>query len=148
MFHKIKNKNKKHFCKSCLQCFSSKNVLTKDNELGLKINAAKSSVKLEKGTIKFKNIFKQILFSFKIFCDTWCILSKVESCAGSCSKQYQDHIPCSFAYKFVCLDDNFSKPIVFYRGKNAASKFIETILEKVMKKYFNKNFIMAEEEEE
>ena len=146
MFHKIKNKNK-YFCKSCLQCFSSKNVLTKDNELGLKINAAQSSVKLEKGTIKFKNIFKQILFSFKI-CDTGCISSKVESCAGSRSKQYQDHIPCSFAYKLVCLDDNFSKPIVFYRGKTAASKFIETILEKVMKKYFNKNFIMAEEEEE
>ena len=28
MFHKTKNKNKKYFCKSCLQCFSSKNVLT------------------------------------------------------------------------------------------------------------------------
>ena len=26
MFHKTKNKNKKYFCKSCLQCFSSKNV--------------------------------------------------------------------------------------------------------------------------
>ena len=28
MFHKRKNKNKKYFCKSCLQCFSSKIVLT------------------------------------------------------------------------------------------------------------------------
>ena len=28
MFHKTRNKNKKYFCKSCLQCFSSKNVLT------------------------------------------------------------------------------------------------------------------------
>ena len=28
MLHKTKNKNKKYFCKSCLQCFSSKNVLT------------------------------------------------------------------------------------------------------------------------
>ena len=27
MFRKTKNENKKHFCKSCLQCFSSKNVL-------------------------------------------------------------------------------------------------------------------------
>ena len=27
MFHKTKNKNKKYFCKSCLQCFSKKNVL-------------------------------------------------------------------------------------------------------------------------
>ena len=30
MFHKAKNKNKKYFCKSCLWCFSSKNVLTKN----------------------------------------------------------------------------------------------------------------------
>ena len=28
MLHKTKNKNKKYFRKSCLQCFSSKNVLT------------------------------------------------------------------------------------------------------------------------
>ena len=26
MFHKTKNENKKWFCKSCLQCFSSENV--------------------------------------------------------------------------------------------------------------------------
>ena len=28
MFQKTKNKNKIYFCKSCLQCFSSKHVLT------------------------------------------------------------------------------------------------------------------------
>ena len=27
MFHKSKNKNKEYYCKSCLQCYSSKNVL-------------------------------------------------------------------------------------------------------------------------
>ena len=27
MFNKTKHKNRKHFCKSCLQCFSSENVL-------------------------------------------------------------------------------------------------------------------------
>ena len=32
MFHKTKIKNKKWFCKSCLQCFSSKNVLIKHKE--------------------------------------------------------------------------------------------------------------------
>ena len=29
MFHKTKNENKKWFCTSCLQCFSSENVLIK-----------------------------------------------------------------------------------------------------------------------
>ena len=45
-FHKTKNKNKKWFCKSCLQCFSSEIVLTKHKENYLSVNG-KQSVKLE-----------------------------------------------------------------------------------------------------
>ena len=59
MFHKTKNKNKKWFCKSCLQCFSSKKVLTEHKEDCLSING-KQSVKVEEGTIEFENYFKQI----------------------------------------------------------------------------------------
>ena len=50
MFHKTKNKNKKHFQKSCLQCFSSKNVLKKHKKVCLSINDAQFVI-LEKGTI-------------------------------------------------------------------------------------------------
>ena len=50
-FHKTKNKNKKYFCKSSLQCFSRKNVLTEHKEVCLSINGAQS-VRLEKGTTK------------------------------------------------------------------------------------------------
>ena len=49
-----KIKNKKPFCKSCLQCFSSENVLIKLKEDFLSING-KESVKLEKGIIEFEN---------------------------------------------------------------------------------------------
>ena len=66
MFHKTKNKNKKWFCKSCLQCFSSENVLIKHKENCLSING-KQSVKLEEGIIKFKNYFKyQFLLKFML----------------------------------------------------------------------------------
>ena len=85
MFHKTKNKNKKYFCKSCLQCFSSKNVLI-DHKVCLSINGAQS-VRLEKGTIKFKNAFKQIQVSFKFYSDFECVLTRAESYEGSCSKQ-------------------------------------------------------------
>ena len=63
-----------------------------------------------------------------------------------------DHVPCSFAYKIVCIDDKFSKPIVVYKGENAAYEFIKAILEeykycqKIMKKHFKKDLIMSEEE--
>ena len=43
-------------------------------------------------------------------------------------KKHHDHIPCSYAYKVVCIDDRFSKAIVAYRGKNAAYEFIKAIL--------------------
>ena len=47
MFHKTKNKSEKYFCKSRLQCFSGKNVLTEHKEVCLSINVAQS-VRLEK----------------------------------------------------------------------------------------------------
>ena len=43
-------------------------------------------------------------------------------------KECQDHIPYSFAYKVVCIDDRFTKPIVVYIGENAAYEFIKAIL--------------------
>ena len=153
MFHKTRKKYKKYFGKSCLQCFSSKNVLTKHKEVCLSINGAQS-VRLERGTIEFKNYFKQIPVPFEIYADSECNLKSVESYEGSYSKKYQDHIPCSFAYNLVCVDDELIKPIVVFRGENAAYKFIEAILKeyqyckKAMKKHFNKNLIMSEKEEE
>ena len=85
MFHKTKNKNKKYFCRSCLQCFSSKNVLTEHKEDCLSING-KQSVKVEEGTIEFENYFKQIPVPFKIYADFECNLEKVESYEGSYTK--------------------------------------------------------------
>ena len=35
-------------------------------------------------------------------------------------EKYHEHVPCSYAYKVVCVDDRFSKSIVVYRGSNAA----------------------------
>ena len=72
MFHKTKTKNKKWFCKSCLLCFSSENVLTKHKEDCLSING-KQSVKLEKRIIKSENYFKQIPVPFKVYADFECI---------------------------------------------------------------------------
>ena len=59
IFLRTKNKNKKCFCRSCLQCFSSESVLIKHEENCLSINN-KQSVKLEKGIVEFENYFNQI----------------------------------------------------------------------------------------
>ena len=78
MFHKTKNKNKKWFCRNCLQCFSSENILIKHKEDCLSINGVQS-VKVEERTIEFKNYFKQISVPFKIYANFEFNLKGVES---------------------------------------------------------------------
>ena len=83
MIHKTKNENKKYFCKSCLQCFSSKILLTERKGVCLSINEAQS-VRLEKGKTEIKNYFKQILVLFKVYAYFEC--ESVESYDSSYSK--------------------------------------------------------------
>ena len=100
--------------------------------------------------MSLKSILNKNQFHSKFFADFECNLKSVESYEGSYSKKYQGHILCRFAYKLVCVDDKFTKPIVVSRG---AYKFVKAILKeygycrKVMNKHFNKNLIMSEEEE-
>ena len=115
----------------------------------IKING-KQPVKLISGSIKFKNYFKQLTVSFKIYTDFECNVKRVKcSDRGKntlFTEKDQDRIPCSYAYKVVCADDKFSKPVVLYRGKNAVYRFIDSILKEydhfreVTKKYFFKKF--------
>ena len=82
------------------------------------------------------------------------VSNSVESCQSSYSKKCQDHVRCCFAYKLICVDDEFTKPIIIFRSANGAYKFIEPIFKefkyckKVMKKHFNKNSFMSEKGEQ
>ena len=130
MSNKTKNKNKKYFCKCCLQCFNSEIFLVEHKENCLIING-KKSVKLKRGSINFKNYFKQLPVPFTIYADFERILKGVKSSDknnGSYTEKYQDHIPCSFAYKVACIDKRFSKKVVVYRRKNSVYRLIEAIL--------------------
>ena len=113
--------NKKWLCKSCLQCFSSENILIKHKEICLSVNG-RQAVKLEEGIIKLENYFKQIPVPFKIYFER--NLKKIKCNRGSYTEKYQYHIPCSCAYKIVCIDDRFSKPTIIYRGRQKCSLWI------------------------
>ena len=151
MFHKTKNENKKWFCRSCLQCFRSENVLIRHKEDCLGISG-KQSVNLEKDIIEFENHFKKLPVPFKIYADFECNLRGVEIYESSYTKKYHEYVPCRYAFKVACIDDRFSKSIVVFRAKNAAYEFIKAVLEehkyckKIIKEHFNKNLIMTEEE--
>ena len=120
MCNKTKNKNKKYFSKCCLQCFSSENVL-KEHKENLFIINGEQNVKLKSGSFSFKNYFKQLPAPFKIYADFECIFKKVEcdSIKNNCSytEIYQSHLPCSFAYKVVCIDNKYSKRCSLQRKK-------------------------------
>ena len=132
MFNKPIYSGKKYFFKNCLQCFSSEKILSEHKEDCLVING-KKSVKLESGFISFKNYSKQIPVPFKIYAKFECILEKVDgdivcSSNSSYTRKYQNHVPCSFGYKVVCVDNKFSKKIVLYRGKDAFMNLLNQVL--------------------
>ena len=129
-FTKQKIKNGNYFCNSCPQCFSSKNVLTEHIKVCLSINGAQS-VRFEKGMIKFKDYFKQVPVPFKTYADFECNLKSIESYEGSYRKKYQDHVPCNFAYKIICVDDKFIKPIVVFQAEIVAYEFVQEFLKLV-----------------
>ena len=91
MYNKTKSKNKKNFCKYCLQYFSSGKILKK--------------------TI---SCFKQLAVPFKIYADFEYLLKGVKISNkknSSHTEKYQDHIPCSFAYKLFVLTINSVKEL-------------------------------------
>ena len=146
MFSETKCKNKKHFCRYCLQCFSSESVLMEHKVICSEINS-KHSVELKIGSNKFKMYFKQIALPFKIYADFESLFEELQTKDRdkntSYTEKHQGHIPCSFAYKVICTDDKFSKPDVLYKGKNEVNIFIKVILEeyhykKMIKNHFNK----------
>ena len=70
---------------------------------------------------KFKYYFKQLAVPFKIYTGFECNVkggkSNDKNNNASYTRKYQDHIPCSFAYNFGCINDRFTKKVALYRGK-------------------------------
>ena len=72
----------------------------------------------------------------------------------SYTNKFQKHIACSYGYKLVCVDDKFSKAFKIYLGKDGVYNFINNIIKEikyrsdVMKKHFNKEFVMTKEDNE
>ena len=112
MFHKTKNKNKKWFCKSCLQCFNSEHVLIKHREDCLSING-QQSINLEKGTIEFKNYFKQLPVPFKIYADFECNLRDVECYEGSYTKNIMNMFLVIMLINMLVLMMNIVSQLLF-----------------------------------
>ena len=78
MFSRTKHKDKKHYCMSCLQNFTTEEILSNHKKQCLLINGCQA-VKYESGIIKFTNHNKQIPILSKIYADTECFLKRSNS---------------------------------------------------------------------
>ena len=128
MYSKTKHKDRKHFCMSCLQNFTTKEILNKHGERYLLIND-NEAVKYETGVIKSKNYEKQIPIPFKIYADTECLLKRINIDEGKYTKLYQKHIPNSIGAKLVCIDNEFTLPTKIFTGSNSIKELIKWVVE-------------------
>ena len=132
---KAKNVHKKHFCMSCLQNFTTKEILNNQKERCLSINGAQAVI-YEAGIITFKNNNNQKPVPFKIYADLECLLKRTNISLGKHTKIYQKHIPNSLAAKLVCIHNKFTLSIKIFTGSNCGKEFIEWVFEQ--EKYCNK----------
>ena len=101
---------------SCLQNFTTKEILNNHKERCLLINETQAA-KCETGIIKFKNYDKQIPIPFKIYADTEYLLKRIDIKVGKHTTLYQKHFPNSKGAKLVCIDDRFTSPTKFLQVK-------------------------------
>ena len=138
---------------SCLQNFSTKEILNNHRKRYLLINGCQA-VNYKSGIIKFTNYNKQIPILFKKCADTECFSKRSKRKEGEHTIKYQEHYPNSIGAKLVCTDDRFALPSIIFKGKDYINKFIIWVLDKqkwtrqITKKYFNKRLIMTNEDEE
>ena len=87
---------------------------------------------------KFTNIQKQLRAPFVVYADFECILKETEAETSSigiseegASKtvKYQEHVPCSYAYKIVSDVPNYQPQLKISENisENAAKEFIDDI---------------------
>ena len=159
MYKKNKHHCKKHFCISCLQCFSTTEILNNHIKNCLIINKKQNIIMPKFGSkVFFKNYFKMIKSPFVIYCDFESILEpidvvKLDEKTTSYTTGYQNHLMSSYAYKVVCQLDKYTKPIKLYRGENAAKHFLTKLLkeneeiQKIIKTQFREKMKITNEQQ-
>jgi hypothetical protein len=78
--------------------------------------------------LEFKDYEKTLRVPYVIYADFETLNKPLNGDTVGCTTQTQLLEPCSFGYKVICTDSNFSKDIVTYRGPDASYKLLECLL--------------------
>ena len=125
-----------HCCRFCLHAYSNQELL---DAHALACCHAQRTKFPEDPRCRFTNIQNPLTPPFVVYADFDSILQRVgdeemdtKHCVAAGGDEpaaapgpYQEHVPCSFAYKVVSsVVPNFSKPLVSYRGVDAGELFV------------------------
>ena len=124
-------------CRCCLHAYTSQELLDAHAIDCCHVQRTKFP---EDPRCRFTNIQKQLLAPFVVYADFESILKHdddamdttlaVATNSESSSRVFQEHLPCSFAYKILSsVVPDFSKPLVFYRGEDAWEMFVHKLQE-------------------
>ena len=130
-----------HCCRRCLHAYSSQELLDANS---IDCCHAQRTKFPEDPRCRFTNIQKQLVAPFVVYADFESILQRVDEgmdttqgvAAGggdepiAASGTFQEHLPCSFAYKVVSsVVPDFSRPLVSHRGGDAGEMFVRKLQE-------------------
>ena len=119
-----KKSDKCYHCKRCLHGYSTKELLEKHNK-----NCTTEPTRIvlpdeKEKFVKFKNYTHQLKVPFVVYVDFESLIVPINSAfKNSNTVACQHHEPCGFAYKVVCCEDQYTKPIELYRGENVKKSF-------------------------
>ena len=121
--------------KNCLVIYHTKSVLLPE----------------ENEYVNFQNWKRLIKTPSIIYGDFECVLMPLTDNIdfGPNTKKYKDHIVCSYSYKLVCVDDQYSKLDRSYFGEDAIDKFLNDMIKeskycsRVIETKFNKTLAMT-----
>ena len=134
MYDHVLLRGKRHFCCYYLLAFSPEEIWKSHVSDCFKINGKQIIQMLEESEYgKFKNNERKIKSPFMIYADFESISMPQDNGKQdpeeSYMNKYKKHVPWSYGYKLVCVDDKFSKYFKSYLGGDAVFNFINNMIE-------------------
>ncbi|XP_065641176.1 uncharacterized protein LOC136073505 [Hydra vulgaris] len=139
------NEHTRHFCRNCLQAFSSEESLSKHKLYCVTHDSVRIELLKPNTMIQFNHFKKTMRVPFVVYAGFESIIKPINTCEpnsnSSYTKQYQKHTPSSFCYYIKCFDESvYQSKLVTFTASNededVAQRFID-MLEEDVKKIYN-----------
>lgn len=122
------------YCRYCLQGFTSEHVLNNHLQFCSKKDAQYVTYprKGEDDELKFTEVAKQVRVPFVIYADFETFCQPLDTCRPDPNVSYSENClkyeACGYVYQVVCVDNQYTKRPIVYRGPNVSKHFLENIL--------------------